>query len=94
MKVSHNLLNKIDYPNHHKSLFDNSLHIQSNKQIQKGDSVKAKDVYGRVKNYTVTKIIKVEPTNEEVFELNNNEGLYKKGITDYYYLEVKEVINV
>lgn len=86
---THNLNSKINYPNSHIRIFSKHclVNIQSNVEIKENDTI----IIGKHER-KVKRIISVSDTNEEIFELNGNEGLYIKGVTKYYVIRLDEDI--
>ena len=102
---THNLRDKVVYPNSHKVLFDKgvpTINVQSNVPINEGEILRYEGLNGVVKDYEIVTIIKQEVTPKPVF----TETIYKKdgttrdivlngafigGITTFYVTEVKEV---
>ena len=83
--ITHDLSSRIWYPNHHIRTFSKQplINIQSNVPINEGDALLING-----ERRIVKRIISKAPTNEEIFELNGNEGLYKRGVTDYYVIRL------
>lgn len=83
--ITHDLSSRINYPNYHVRTFSKQplINIQSNVEIEEGDALL---IEGETR--IVKRIVSKAPTNEEIFELNGNEGLYKKGVTDYYVIRL------
>jgi|SRR5699024_6844100 len=83
--ITHDLSSRINYPNHHVRTFSKQplINIQSNVPINEGDALLING-----ERRIVKRIISKAPTNEEIFELNGNEGLYKRGVTDYYVIRL------
>lgn len=86
---THKLENKLSYPNFHRRIFSAKplVNIQSNVEIKENDTI----IIGKHER-KVKRIISVSDTNEEIFELNGNEGLYIKGVTKYYVIRLDEDI--
>lgn len=85
----HNLDYKRTFPNYHIRIFSKHclVNIQSNVEIKENDTI----IIGKHER-KVKRIISVSDTNEEIFELNGNEGLYIKGVTKYYVIRLDEDI--
>lgn len=83
--ITHDLSSRINYPNYHVRTFSKQplINIQSNVEIEEGDALL---IEGETR--IVKRIVSKAPTNEEIFELNGNEGLYKRGITNYYVIRL------
>lgn len=89
MNNTHKLENKLQYPNFHQRIFSAKplVNVHSNTEIKENDTI----IIGKHER-KVKRIISVSDTNEEIFELNGNEGLYIKGVTKYYVIRLDEDI--